>query len=842
MVSATAEQSGAARLFAGPGEMRARCRAMDWAQTPLGDVASWPVSLTTAALTVLGGGFSMIVLWGSELVQIFNDGYLTFLGAKHEHALGQPTRACWPEVWHINAPIYDRVLAGETVTLEDAHFPLQPDGPAGPVEHRYITLSYSPLPDGAGGVGGVLVTLTDTTAIVLGRAIQAERDALAAQLNGALLEAALVLDQTRDAYMLLDADFRISTINPSGERLLNCVRADVVQRPCAEAFPDASGFQIEHTLRRVAADRTDLHFVHHHVRDGGDVYLEIDAYPAAGGGVAVFWRDVSERMRLEAAAEAARVDAESRAATLTAIFQSIPDALLVGHRDGVFLANGAARHLFGVRAETVDAAGLLRDLLPYEHLLRDERTGAPLPLETTPIGAAFRGARSHGQYLLHARGSSGELLPIRAAAAPIITSNGVVTGVVTVLTDMSSVHRATAERERLLHALNVERARLAYVFQHAPAFLAILRGPTHVFELANDAYYELVGKRDLIGKPLFVALPEVRDQGFLDLIDGVLATGVPYIGREVPIRLARTPGAEPEARFVDFVYLPLVEADGARSGIIAHGTDVTEQVEARHEIERLLRESERARADADVARVEAETANRGKSDFLAVMSHELRTPLNAIGGYAQLIAMGLRGPVTEAQLSDLQRIQVSQNHLLALINRVLNFAMLDAGAVSYEVIDVPLDELLATCEALVSPQATAKQIALIFTDCDTELRARADPEKVRQVVLNLLSNALKFTDPGGSVSLSCATATRDGHDPQIAIRVTDTGRGISPDQLERIFQAFVQVDARLTRTQEGTGLGLAISRELARGMGGDLTVESTRGVGSTFTVLLPGAA
>jgi signal transduction histidine kinase/DNA-binding response OmpR family regulator len=146
--------------------------------------------------------------------------------------------------------------------------------------------------------------------------------------------------------------------------------------------------------------------------------------------------------------------------------------------------------------------------------------------------------------------------------------------------------RAEAERERLLRELETQRARLANVFRHAPAFLAVLRGPHHVFELANDAFHQLVGHRELIGKPAFEALPDVRGQGFEAILDGVFQTGEPYIGREVAIQLQRTPGAPPESRFLDFAYLPLVEADGTRSGVVAYGLDVTDHVLARQEVER----------------------------------------------------------------------------------------------------------------------------------------------------------------------------------------------------------------------------------------------------------------
>ena len=231
------------------------------------------------------------------------------------------------------------------------------------------------------------------------------------------------------------------------------------------------------------------------------------------------------------------------------------------------------------------------------------------------------------------------------------------------------------------------------------------------------------------------------------------------------------------------------------------------------------------------------------------MSHELRTPLNAIGGYAELMELGVRGPVTPEQRADLTRLQRAQRHLLGLINGVLNYATLDAGAVAYAVEAVPLDDVLAECEALVAPQVRAKALTLTYGAPDRLLVVRADREKVQQVVLNLLSNAVKFTEPGGRVTLTSAAtsaasgAAADGAEPPALVRVAvaDTGVGIAAGELARVFEPFVQLDARLTRTQEGTGLGLAISRDLARGMGGDLTAESTPGVGSVFTLTLPAA-
>jgi PAS domain S-box-containing protein len=284
----------------------------------------------------------------------------------------------------------------------------------------------------------------------------------------------------------------------------------------------------------------------------------------------------------------------------------------------------------------------------------------------------------------------------------------------------------------------------------------------------------------------------------------------------------------------EYIFTPVLGADGEVEIIAGTTRDVTDRKHAEEERERLLRESEAARAEAELARAEAERANRAKSEFLAVMSHELRTPLNAIGGYAELIEMGIRGPVCDTQRQDLERIQASQRHLLGLINGVLNYAKLDAGAVAFQIEDTPLAGEVAAALSLVLPQASARGLSVTAEPVPPELAVRADADKLRQILLNLLSNAVKFTERGGRVDLSFRV-----EGDRVVLAVRDTGIGIRPDHLARIFEPFVQVDQRLTRPHDGVGLGLAISRDLARGMGGDLVADSTPGEGSTFTLTLP---
>lgn len=271
------------------------------------------------------------------------------------------------------------------------------------------------------------------------------------------------------------------------------------------------------------------------------------------------------------------------------------------------------------------------------------------------------------------------------------------------------------------------------------------------------------------------------------------------------------------------------DRDNELAEIVLFGTDIT----ARRDAEERAREL----AEERLARATAEAANFAKMQFLTVMSHELRTPLNAISGYVQLLEMELKGPITAGQREHLGKISRAQRHLLGLINEVMNFAKLESGSLKLQMADVSLSPVLQVLRSLTEPQTAAKRLVYTISPCGGGCTVWADRDKLQQILINLVSNAIKFTSPGGRIDVTC-----ERHPEGIDIVVTDTGQGIPANKLDSIFEPFVQVTADYTRTAEGIGLGLAISRDLARAMHGDLRVESVEGKGSAFTLTVPTVA
>jgi PAS domain S-box-containing protein len=522
-----------------------------------------------------------------------------------------------------------------------------------------------------------------------------------------------ILESISDPFVVLDRDWRYRFVNEPATRIMQPggggKPGELIGKNIWQLYPEIIGGEFERHLRRTAERQEPTSFEAYYPASGE--WSAMQCYPLPEGGIAVQWRDISQRKRAE--------------------------------ESNHYLAR---------------ASDILNRSLDYRETLNDlAKLVVPELADWCAVAIADEQGQLHQLAVAHADPDKvrwGRELNERYPPRPD-TSTG-----------PYAVMR-TGEPELIENITDDMLAATAFDAEH----LQILRK---------------VGLRSAMSVPLRVV--------------------------ERPIGVLTLVSAESGRRYN--------QADLSLAMELAHRAAIA---------------VENARLHADVLEAwrVAEEANRAKTQFLATMSHELRTPLNAISGYTSLLRMGVKGPVTEGQEEYLARIERSGRHLLSLIQDVLSFAKLEAGRVEVTVTDVPVQPLLVEMESLTLPQMREAKLSLIVDTCEPDLHACADAERLRQILLNLFSNAIKFTPEGGTVSLTCKT-----DDEHVYIAVSDTGPGIPPDKRETIFEPFVQLQREAAGSQAGTGLGLSISRDLAHAMNGRLLLESEVGRGSTFTVVL----
>ena len=398
-------------------------------------------------------------------------------------------------------------------------------------------------------------------------------------------------------------------------------------------------------------------------------------------------------------------------------------------------------------------------------------------------------------------------------------------------------HFALVEAQRMLE---VQRTRYLTLFELAPNPY-LVTDEAGVIEEANAAACEFFSTpaRLLVGESIVSFIERDAQAEFYTNMLGLLtAERIDEWRIEAKVRDGRLVPLEATVSTLES------RDDGKKSLCwLLRDTSVRRQTEeSMHALNRSLnarvaqrtRELELALSGEQTARKEAETANRIKSELFARLSHEFRTPLHAVSGYLEILQQNIHGGLNDEQRKDVDRIHQAQEHLLALVNMILDFAKLEGGPVELAMAEIPIEETLRVAEALVAPQFAKKRVTYTHRPGNPSLTVFADREKVQQIIVNLLANAVKFTASGGSVDLEWRI-----EDENLLVRVKDTGAGIPEDKVERIFEPFVQLRAYGSMPTGGTGLGLPISRDLARAMGGDVTATSTFGVGSVFTLRLP---
>jgi signal transduction histidine kinase len=372
---------------------------------------------------------------------------------------------------------------------------------------------------------------------------------------------------------------------------------------------------------------------------------------------------------------------------------------------------------------------------------------------------------------------------------------------------------ARLELLRLGQRLADERAAIANLFAQMPMPVAIFRGPDQMFEFANQAYLDVVGGRPIVGKPFLEALPEMAGQGFDELLRDVLRSGKAAVGREQRVRLER--GGRLQDTYFTFIFAPVRGEDGRIDSAVALCNEVTEQVQARQRLEALA--------------VELAAASRAKDEFLAMLGHELRNPLAPMRTALQL--MRLRG--SESREQDVLDRQV--NHLSRLVDDLLDVSRITRGKIELNRRPVELSEVVLRAMEIASPVLEHSHHELVIDVPRRDLGVDVDPERMAQVVSNLLTNAAKYSDARSRIHV---TGKRAGE--SVVLSVKDEGSGIAPEMLSRVFEAFVQQPQTLDRSRGGLGLGLAIVKSLVEQHGGSVRVHSLGlGHGSEFIVELP---
>jgi len=536
------------------------------------------------------------------------------------------------------------------------------------------------------------------------------------------------------------------------------------------------------------------------------------------------------------AAAQRQADAASAAAQqLAATFEAMADGVVLCATRGEIVGTNAAFRALLATDRRPDYAALDN---AARHALLDARDGAGRPLTAArmPLPRLLQGEDLTGARAMDVqfRALDGRAVQANVSGAAVRDAAGAVVGAVAVYRDVTA--RRTLER-----AVAAERDRLWAVFAHAPAMIAFLEGPTHVFAFANPTYERGAGRGgpDLIGMDIRAAFPELAGQGLYERLDAVYRTGEPFVGTEVPVRLDRAGDGRREDTVFSFTYHPVRDAAGAVAGILVHAVEVTEQVRARRLVEEVAEERARLLAAERAMRAAAEAAVRLRNDFLTVAAHDLRTPLTNMQGRVDLVTRRLRQgrdlePAwLEAQLTSLA---ASVGRLLATVHELNDMTTLELGeALELDREEVDLGAFTRVVADEVAQGSGAQSlgpVAIGVAAPGAPVVVVGDRGRLARVLQNIIGNAVKYSPGGAPVAVE---VQREGTAALVVVR--DHGVGIPAAELPRVFERFYR--ASTARGIKGSGIGLSGSTAIVEQHGGTIAVESAVGAGTTVTVSLP---
>ncbi|MBD1878742.1 PAS domain-containing sensor histidine kinase [Coleofasciculus sp. FACHB-T130] len=570
---------------------------------------------------------------------------------------------------------------------------------------------------------------------------------------------------------------------------LNAVHPDDQAHTVQEwsnAVANGTLYQIEHRLRR---------------SDGIYKYMSVRAVPVfeADGSIRE-WIGVHTDISDRKSAEEALKQSEHRYAQ---ILDSVQDMVFCKAPGSVVVyANKAACEYYGMTLEQLHG---ITDV-PYNQLdytqqyLQDDlqvfTTGQPIEVLEEPNVRA-----------------DGETRFFHTIKSPIFDTNGNVVEIVGVSRDISERKQEREIRDRALAEAQAARAELQRVFMQAPAAIAITRGSNHVTETVNPLYMQIVEKRDIVGKPVREAFWDLQGQGFFELLDQVYTSGEPFVGNEMRAMFDRNSDGILEESFWNFVYQPLVDANGKVNGIMTHAVEVTEQVRSRQEIEK--------KAEELVQMTQAlERSNRDLDQFAYIASHDLKAPLRAIATLSEWIEEDLADKLTEDSREHLNLLRGRVHRMEALINGILQYSR--AGRVQQQIEAVNVSSLLSEVIELLDPPP---EVAILVESMPT-LQTERVP--LQQVFMNLIGNAIKYANR----SDVCIQVSVRELGTYYEFSVADNGQGIEPKYHQKIWGIFQRLEAR--DKVEGTGIGLSVVKKIVESRGGRVWVESAAGAGATF--------
>lgn len=784
------------------GELGELTRSYDWSNTPVGPIELWPQSLKTTVGTILHSGFPMFLWWGNEMIQFYNDAYRPSLGknGKHPKALGQRAVECWPEIWSIIYPLIEQVkLTGKSFFSEDQLVPIFRNGK---IEDVYWTFSYTAVIDESDEIKGVLVTCTETTEKVQNlKALKESKEQIEFTIEAAELgtwdynpatKKFATNDRLRHWFGLsneaeIDLSLALAIIDEKDRQRVSEAMEAALQ------YSSGGKYDIEYTISNVSTKEKKI------VRAKGRAWFNNDNIAYRFNGTL---QDITSHRLAAKKTEESELQFRS-------LVEAAPLAIgvFVGKEKVISMANQTFLKLAGKSADIIGKP--LAEAMP-------ELRGQPFLKIQDEVLASGKKFEAFGRevYLM----SDGELKLgyYNLSYTPLYDNQGEIYAILDIAMDVT-------EQVHANKLLELSRENLRNIIRQSPVAMGILKGADFIVEIANDKLLEIWGKKsdEVIDKPLFEGLPEVRGKGFDVLLGNVLKTGERFIAHELPVQLLRN--GQLDTKYLNFVYEPFREEDGKVSGIMAVAFEVTEQFLARQKIEEIV-----------IERTESlRRTNHELSQFAYITSHDLQEPARKIKTFTDMLTKTLGENVDERAKGFLRKIDKASTRMLRLIRDVLSISHLSIADQKFEEVDLNkvVAEVLTDFELLIEEKKCHVHVARLPTIQGSEVQ-------LTQLFGNLVSNGLKFASPGRKLELAITYSIAD-HDsrPYHEIRITDNGIGFDQRHANPIFNIFHRLHGRAA--YEGTGIGLALCRKVVENHNGQISATSAVGIGSTFIIQLP---